>query len=453
MPRCVVISKLNHQRADYAGVLEAAQDAFGDKVVPLYVPVPLTRASEIDDLVALLSQTVSDYSERPGGRAVRQPNEDEQLLIDDSRGTLIEGIIEESEDEGLMDRYMGGEEIDIDAARRRPRDRGRARLVLPRRPRLRPDRARPRRAARDHHLGVPAAVRARLPRRLHDRRQDRRRAGVRPVGTAGGRGRQDDVGPVRRPDQPGPRLLRHRAPRRDRARVRALLRVLRTPSAATRTTTRTSASARCRHRSGKTQRLGDSCIAGDICAIAKLSRAETGDTLSDKENPLVMEPWSMPEPLLPIALVAHAKADEDKLGQALQPARRRGPDGPHRAPSRDRPARAVVHGRGARRRAARPAAQPLRRAGRPGRRAGAAARDARRQGHGQGPPREAERRSRPVRRLRHQVEPLRAGSGFEFVDKVVGGSVPRQFIPSVEKGVRAQLEKGLRPATPWSTSG
>src|SRR6202000_1279517 len=68
---------------------------------------------------------------------------------------------------------------------------------------------------------------------------------------------------------------------------------------------------------GKQQSPLTECAAGSICAVAKLSTAETGDTLSSREQPLLMEPWSMPEPLLPGAIVARRKGDDDKLSSAL----------------------------------------------------------------------------------------------------------------------------------------
>ena len=68
---------------------------------------------------------------------------------------------------------------------------------------------------------------------------------------------------------------------------------------------------------GKTQVTAAKVVAGDLCAIGRLSRAETGDTLSSVDDPRVLMPWSLPEPLLPVAIVAKSKADEDKLSQAL----------------------------------------------------------------------------------------------------------------------------------------
>jgi elongation factor G len=194
---------------------------------------------------------------------------------------------------------------------------------------------------------------------------------------------------------------------------------------------------------GKQQRPVTQCAAGDICAVAKLGTAETGDTLSDKEQPLLMESWSMPEPLLPVAIVAKSKADEDKLSQALSRLVAEDPTlrlennaetrqlvlwcmgEAHADLLLDRlanrygvavettdlrvPLRETVAGK----------AQGL---GRNVKQSG---------GHGE------------YGICHIEIEPLADASAFEFVDKIVGGVVPRQFIPSVEKGVRWQMEQGV----------
>src|SRR5579875_3095384 len=103
MPRAVVITKLDHARAHYPDALAAAQQAFGDKVLPLYLPAG-------DGLIGLLSQTHYEYS--GGKRSAHPPDPAYAAQIDEERGALIEGIIEESEDESLMERYLGGEQID-----------------------------------------------------------------------------------------------------------------------------------------------------------------------------------------------------------------------------------------------------------------------------------------------------------------------------------------------------
>src|ERR1700753_3191871 len=103
MPRAVVITKLDHSRANYDNALVTAQNAFGDKVLPLYLPAG-------NGLIGLLSQ--SHYEYQGGKRSTHSPDPSYADQIEEARGTLIEGIIEESEDESLMERYLGGENID-----------------------------------------------------------------------------------------------------------------------------------------------------------------------------------------------------------------------------------------------------------------------------------------------------------------------------------------------------
>ena len=68
---------------------------------------------------------------------------------------------------------------------------------------------------------------------------------------------------------------------------------------------------------GATLRPVDQAIAGDICAVGRLGTAETGDTLSAKAEPLLIEAWDLPQPQLPIAVEAATRGDEDALAKAL----------------------------------------------------------------------------------------------------------------------------------------
>jgi elongation factor G len=179
---------------------------------------------------------------------------------------------------------------------------------------------------------------------------------------------------------------------------------------------------------GKQQRPAALAVAGDLCAIGRLSRAETGDTLSDKDTPLVLRPWSMPEPLLPVAIEAHAKADEDKLSSGLQ---RLAAEDPTLRVEQNPETHQLVLGAWGRRTptCARPVGQ---RYGVQWTRPASSAAPQTLAGK-QGPARQAE----PVATAQYaicDIEWAAGKAGLRFVDKVVGRSVPRQFIPSVGRG-------------------
>lgn len=189
------------------------------------------------------------------------------------------------------------------------------------------------------------------------------------------------------------------------------------------------------------------CVAGELCALTKIGSAETGDTVSSPEDSLVMRPWPMPEPLLPVAVVAGTRSDEDSLSRTLS--RLVAADPALRLDRNAETGQLVLWCTGeahadvvlSRLRAggAEVGTEPVRISLR-----ATFARPAR--GHGRHVKQSGGHGRFAVCEL--EVEPLPRGSGFEFVDAVVGGSVPRQFIPSVEKGVREQLRRGLGDGPP-----
>ncbi len=442
MPRAVVITKLDHQRADFDEALRACQDAFGDSVAPLYLPVS-DGPGQVRGLIGLLTGKFFDYSD--GSRTERDPDPAYADRAEELRGSLIEGIIQESEDETLMDRYLSGEDIDpkvLIEDLEKAVARGSFYPVL---------------AASSFEGGVGFAELLEVMTQAFPAPSEHPMPGVTTLDGKNVPGLScDPKGPllaevVKTTSDPYVGRI---------SLVRVFSGTLR-PDATVHVSGHGMAErGHADHDSderigaltsplGKQQRPMAQCPAGDICAVAKLGTAETGDTLSDKDQPLLMESWSMPEPLLPVAISAKSKADEDKMSQAIGRLVAEDPTLRHGEQLGDPPARAVVHGRGPLRPAAGPAVQPVRGGRGDQGAAGPAARDGGRQGAGAW----AGTSSSPAGTASTGCATSRSSrcppaTGFEFVDKVVGGVVPRQFIPSVEKGVRAQMEQGVMAGYP-----
>ena len=193
---------------------------------------------------------------------------------------------------------------------------------------------------------------------------------------------------------------------------------------------------------GKEQDQVPEVPAGDIAAVAKLTDTGTGDTLAPKGTPVTVPLVEPPPPVLSIAIKPKSKGDEDKLMTGLH---RLQDEDPALRVRRDDETRqtllsgmgethlAIVTERLARKFGVEVDTEELRVPYRETitREADAEGKYKKQTGgHGQF----------GVAFVR--VEPLERGGGFEFVDKIVGGSIPRQFIPAVEKGVAEAMQTG-----------
>jgi elongation factor G len=196
------------------------------------------------------------------------------------------------------------------------------------------------------------------------------------------------------------------------------------------------------HLRGNTQEPVGEVVAGDIAAVAKLSATETGDTLAPKGSPVTVPPMEWPEPVHAVAISARTQADEDKLATAL-----------HRLQEEDRVLQVVhddethqtlLRGTGdthltvtlerlERKFGVQVDTADVQVAYRETITASARAEGKYKKqsgGHGQ------------FGVATVVLEPLERGSGYEFVDEIVGGAIPRQFIPAVDKGIVEAMDEG-----------
>ena len=199
---------------------------------------------------------------------------------------------------------------------------------------------------------------------------------------------------------------------------------------------------------GKEQRAVDSAGAGDIVAIPKLKTTWTSDTLADQAHPVVFKPMQFPEAMMSASVKPKTRQDEEKISQAL--AKLVAEDPTFHEMVEPETKEMIVSGMGDLHLHVMLARMKKRfnvdvEMGKP-----------------KVPYKESISKTAKVQgKFKRQsggrgqygdawieIRPLEHGKGFEFVDKIVGGAIPRNFIPSVEKGVRSAMVQGALAGYP-----
>ena len=188
--------------------------------------------------------------------------------------------------------------------------------------------------------------------------------------------------------------------------------------------------------------------AGDIVAIASLKDVITGDTLSDPNKPVILERMEFPSPVIEVAVEPKTKADQEKMGMALNRLAQEDPS--FRVSTDPESGQTIIKGMGELHLEI--IVDRMKREFKVEANVGApqvAYRETitrrhevdythKKQTGGSG----------QFARVKLVIEPQEQGAGFEFESKIVGGSVPREYIPGVEKGVRSVLDNGVLAGFP-----
>lgn len=188
--------------------------------------------------------------------------------------------------------------------------------------------------------------------------------------------------------------------------------------------------------------------AGDIAAVVGLKSTLTGDTLCDEKNPIILEAMEFPEPVMSVAIEPKTKADQEKLSQSLAKLTQEDPS--FKVSFDEETGQTIISGMGELHLDI--IVDRLLREFKVGANIGkpqVAYKETVRAG--------AKAEGKFVRQtggrgqyghVYLEVEPLEQGKGFEFENKIVGGTIPREYIPAVEKGVKEAADRGILAGYP-----
>jgi elongation factor G len=191
-------------------------------------------------------------------------------------------------------------------------------------------------------------------------------------------------------------------------------------------------------------------VAGDICAAVGLKTVATGDTICDDQHPVVLESIEFPTPVIQLAVEPKTKADQEKLGMAIQKLAQEDPT--FRVNTDPETGQTILSGMGELH------LEII--VDRMMREFGVAANVGKPQvAYRETIRKHAEAEGRHVKQsggrgqygvVKIRVEPLPQGTGFEFVNEIYGGSIPKEFINPTEAGIKEALEGGILAGFPMS---
>jgi elongation factor G len=415
VPRVVFVNKLDRERADFSRTLDALRNSFGGGIAPLELPIGAEAAFR--GLVDLLADEAVSYD---GGKPSSGPVPADMVDVAGRvRDNLVEGIV--VADDALMERYLEG---DIPTSK----DLARALAVGVVAGSVFPVLC----GSAVNGVGLDRLLN--LVGEILPHRRVKARAGEQSIEVT------DDASA-----QPLARVFKTIVdPFVGRISLLQVVSGTLRPDIVL-VNARTRADERLhvlQTMRGKEATPVPEAVAGDIVAIPKLAETRTGDTLAPKSSPVTVEFAPVTPPAFSIAVRPRTAGDEDRMMTGLHRLQEEDPSFAVRRD--DETHQTVLSGMGEThlqvicerlhrkfsvdletedlRIPYREAiTKPAEAEGRHKKQSG---------GHGQF----------GVVHLR--IEPLERGEGFEFVDKIVGGAIPRQFIPAVEKGVRRAMNQG-----------